>query len=222
VSDHESADEALRRAFQASSETSSGECSTEDVDRIWRAVAGELPAAERHNLIERLATDPALAEVWRMAHELQKSTQFAGLSATTPARRAIVWTRSWLAAAAVLLMAGAGVVVFQRSRIEVNDTFRASNHYVVESTMPADAALPRDSFRLRWTTGPAGSRYQVTATTEDLRVLTTASDLTTPELVIERNVLSEIPPGARVLWRVDVTLPGGERVSSATFTTRVQ
>jgi hypothetical protein len=157
-----------------------------------------------------------------MAHELQKSPQLAGLSAAAPARRASVWTRSWLAAAAVLLLAGASVVVIQRSRIEVNDTFRASNHYAVESTVPADAALPRDAFRLRWTPGQAGSHYQVTATTEDLRVLTTATDLTTPELMIEPILLSEVPSGARVLWRVDATLPGGERVSSETFTTRVQ
>ena len=62
--------------------------------------------------------------------------------------------------------------------------------------------------------GPQDSRYQVRVTTEDLRVLTTISDLTEPEVVLESAVLSSVPPGARVLWQVDATLPGGENVSS--------
>ena len=63
------------------------------------------------------------------------------------------------------------------------DEFRASPAFVVESLVPADAALPRDAFRLRWTPGPEGSRYQVRVTTEDLQVLATAADLTAPEFV---------------------------------------
>jgi hypothetical protein len=62
----------------------------------------------------------------------------------------------------------------------------------------------------------------VRVTTDDLRVLTVAADLTMPELVIQRDLLSQVAPGARVLWQVDVMLPGGKRVSSQTFTTRVQ
>ena len=65
--------------------------------------------------------------------------------------------------------------------------------------MQPDATLPRDAFRLRWTPGPQDSRYQVRVTTEDLRVLTTVSDLTVPELVLDRELLSGVAPGARVL-----------------------
>lgn len=222
VSGHQINDDALRDAFRSLSETFERGCSSEDLDRVWRAVAGTLPVAERHDLIDRLATDPALAEAWRVAHDLQQANETTQAAATPVRRHATSWPLPWLAAAAALLIGAATVVVIQRSRPEVNDTFRTSNHYVVESLVPPDATLARDAFRLRWTPGPPQSRYQVRVTTEDLRVLKTATDLTTSELVIERSLLSEIPAGARVLWQVDVALPGGERVSSETFTTRVQ
>ena len=58
---------------------------------------------------------------------------------------------------------------------------------------------------------------QVRVTTEDLRVLATVSDLTMPELALESAVLTSVPSGARVLWQVEATLPGGENVASETF-----
>jgi hypothetical protein len=138
---------------------------------------------------------------------------------TRPAR---FWTRPWLAAAAVLLVGVAAALVVRFSPSS-RDTFRDSNHQVIESLVPADAALPRDAFRLRWTPGPQGSRYQVRVTTEDLRVLTTVSDLTGPELVVDRDLLAGVAAGARVLWQVDVSLPGREGIlPSPTFMVRVQ
>ena len=59
-------------------------------------------------------------------------------------------------------------------------------------------------------------------TTDDLRVLTTAAELTAPELTVPPERLSELASGARVLWQVVVALPGGETVSSETFVVRVQ
>jgi hypothetical protein len=221
VNDRHAADEKLREAFRALAETSEGDCSEEDLDRIARALAGELPASERRDLIDRLTTDPALAEAWRIAAELRGATATAE-SAPPRGRRFAVGPRAWLAAAAVLFVVASGVVVIQRWQREGNDTFRASNQYVVESFVAEDASLPRDAFRLRWTPGPPQSRYQVRVTTEDLRVLTVAADLPAAELVVDRDLLSQVAPGARVLWQVDVTLPGGGRVSSQTFTTRVQ
>ena len=42
-------DHALRSAFQALSDSSVSDCSQADLDRIWRAVDGELPADERRH-----------------------------------------------------------------------------------------------------------------------------------------------------------------------------
>jgi hypothetical protein len=220
VTDRHEADEKLREAFQSLSGTSREEPSREQLEEIWRAVSGDLPAQERRELVDRMARDPALAEAWRTAHELWQAA--AQPTAAAEPRGARLWTRSWLAAAAAVLIAVTAGVLFQVSRPPSEDAFRDPGHYVVASLVPPDAILPRDAFRLRWTRGPGDSRYHVRVTTENLRVLTTVSDLSSPELVIGREVLASVAPGARVLWQVDVTLPEGDTVSSETFVVRVQ
>lgn len=211
-------DQELRDAFQALGHASHEAPSPADIDQIWRAVSGDLPAEERRRLVDRMATDAALAESWRIAQELYQAAPRSE-GGVTPTR---FWTRSWMGAAAALLVAvGVGVAV-QLWRLTVQDTFRESAAYVVESQLKADASLPRNAFRLQWTPGPAGSRYRVRVTTEDLTILTTASDLSAPELVVSRERLSTVTSGSRVFWQVDVTLPEGTTVSSQTFVVRVQ
>ncbi|HEY6361898.1 MAG TPA: hypothetical protein VIX63_12375 [Vicinamibacterales bacterium] len=218
MTDRDAADERLREAFQALGDTSREEPSAEELDRIWRAVSGDLPPAERRELVDRMAADPALADAWRVAHELRRA---ASLETRAETRAVPFWTPSWMAAAAVLLIGIAIGVVFQLSP-SPGDTFRDADTYAIESLVQPETTLPRDAFRLRWTPGPQDSRYQVRVTTEDLRVLATIADLTEPEVVLESAVLSSVAPGARVLWQVDATLPGGENVSSETFIVRVQ
>jgi hypothetical protein len=218
VTDPDAADERLRQAFQRLGETSREEPSAEDVDRIWRAAAGDLSADERRELVDRTATDPALAEAWRAAKELSRAAPVDTPAATAGSRFS---TPGWLAAAAVLLVGVALGVIAQLSPPR-DGTYRDVGTDVIAPLVEPDATLPRDAFRLRWTAGPPDSRYLVRVTTEDLRVLTTVPDLTVPELVLDPGLLSSIDPGARVLWQVDATLPGGERVSSETFVVRVQ
>lgn len=217
MSERHSNDEILRGAFQALSDSSGSECSPADLDRIWRAVEGELPADERRELVERLATDPACAEAWRVAHELRRSFS----TTTAQERRRPRHSASWLAVAAVLLMA-ASVVFFSRRDQASDTTFRDYGRPAIASLVPADAALPKDAFQLRWTPGPQDSRYQVQVSTEDLRLLATVGDLTRPEVAIDSARLADVPRGSRVLWQVQVTLPDGERAVSPTFVTRVQ
>jgi hypothetical protein len=164
-----------------------------------------------------MASDPALAESWRIASELYREAPRAATSA--PVRRSIP---SWMAAAAALLVAVGIGVVLRWSTPPVEDSFRNSEPYVVRSLVQSDATLSRDAFRLRWTPGPTGSRYQVRVTTEDLKVLTTVSGLTTPEFVVSSDVLSTLTPGSLVFWQVDVVLPDGNTVPSPTFAVRVQ
>jgi hypothetical protein len=216
VSDH-SGDERLRRAFQATAGRSDTECTPDDLDRIWRAVCGDLPAAERRQLVERLARDPACAEAWRVATELWEASGAARQEDASPRSR--MWSAPWLAAAAVLVLAvGAALVV---RLAPPGDEFRDASGYVIESQVPADTTLPRDAFTLRWTRGPEGSRYAVRVTTEDLRLLVTASDLTTAELNVPADRFASLPDGSRVFWQVDATLPGGDTVPSPTFVARV-
>jgi hypothetical protein len=210
------ADERLRDAFQALGDAVHEDLSADEVERVWLAVSGDMPADERRELVDRMATSPALAKAWRVAHELWRETQ----PATTSGLAA--WPRSWMAAAAAVVLAiGVGIFV-QVAPERGGDTFRDPNRYVVEALVPHEAELPRDAFRLRWTPGPEDSRYRVRVTTEDLRVLTTVSEVTVPELVVDPGLLSGVASGARVLWQVDATLPGGESVLSETFVVRVR
>jgi hypothetical protein len=212
-------DARLREAFGTLADTSQSEVSDELRERIWLAVSGELPAAERRELVERVATDAACAEAWRVASELRQALDAEG--ATVAPGSAPGWKSRWLAAAAALLVSTAVGVVWLLNRPS-GDEFRASPGYVVESLVPADAQLPRNAFRLRWTPGPAGSRYEARVTTADLQLLAMPYDLTTAEIVLDPAVLSTVPGGASVLWQVDVLLPAGQRITSPTFVTRVE
>jgi len=212
------ADDRLKAAFQSLSAVAGADCSREEIERVWQAVSGELPADERRNVVDRMASQPALAEAWRVAHELRLAQQEGAPREAEPAARS--WTPAWIGLAALLVLTvGVGLVQFSRPPA---DTFRDAGSYVVESLVPSDATLPRDAFVLRWKPGPEGSRYEVRVTTEDLRVLTTAADLTSPELTLPRELLSGVGPGTRVLWQVVVALPGGDTVSSQTFVVRAQ
>jgi len=221
VSDDRLRDEQLRAAFQQLGETANDECSADDLERVWRAVAGELSGDARRELIDRLAANPALAQAWRAARELQANERADQSGAATAPRQGRTWSLGWLATAAVLLLAAGGIVMVQRSRPPV-DTFRAAGGAALESLIPADASLPRDDFRLRWTPGPPDSRYQVRITTADLRVLASAAGISQAEYVVPSEALSSVRTGERVLWQVDATFAPGERKSSATFAARLR
>jgi len=223
VTEPRASDERLAEAFRALGSTDDTEVPEDLRERIWLAVSGALPPEERRDLVERTVTDPACAEAWRVASELWQASQASAAAATAltapvPAAR---WAPRWLAAAAVLLL-GAALGVISLLNRPPGDEFRASPDFAVESLLPAGAALPRDAFRLRWTPGPEGSRYDVRVTTEDLRVLATAADLTTAEFAVEPAVLAGLPGGASLLWQVDASLPNGNRLASPTFIVRVE
>jgi hypothetical protein len=59
-------------------------------------------------------------------------------------------------------------------------------------------------------------------TSEDLRLLATATGLMAAEFVVVPAQLVDVGPGARVLWQVDVVLPDGGRVASQTFVMAVR
>ncbi|AMY09085.1 hypothetical protein LuPra_02296 [Luteitalea pratensis] len=216
-------DERLADVFRAIEDSSAVAVSDSDRERIWLAISGELPPEERRALVDQMATTPAYAEAWRVAHEMWRASQgTAAEAADTPVRHyPRRWTAPWVAAAAVLLVGTTIGLVSLREQQSV-DKFRSSPGYVIESRVPDAGALPREAFRLQWAAGPEGSRYRVRVTTEDLVVLATAADLAAAEFSVAATQLSELPPGTTVLWQVDAYLPDGERVTSRTFVTHVR
>jgi hypothetical protein len=209
----------LHEAFTSLVELPAPDESEELRERIWLAVSGELPPAERRALIDRMATDAACAEAWRVAHEMWLAHQPSGV--LLPWRHSTSWTSPWLAAAATFLVVSAiGIVsIFNDAPA---DEFRASPGYVVTSRVPADTPLPRNEFLLQWTSAAEGSRYQLRVTTEDLQVLATVTDLTATQFVVPSARLAALPDGASVFWQVDALLPTGERITSPTFVAHVK
>ena len=212
-------DVTLQEAFRSLAELPAPEVSDELRERIWQAVSGELPPAERRALIDRMATDAACAEAWRVAHEMWMAHQPSGV--LLPWRHRTPWTTPWLAAAATFLIVSAIGIVSLFDKAPANE-FRASPGYVVASLVPADTPLPRNEFLLQWTSAAEGSRYQVRVTTEDLRVLATVTDLTTTQFVVPSAELAALRDGASVFWQVDASLPTGERITSPTFVALVK
>lgn len=221
MTDTRKSDERLADAFRAIRD-SSVELTDRERDRIWQAVSGVLPAEQRRALVDQIATSPAHAEAWRVAHAMWRASQGTATETTetsVPAR-ARRWAPPWAAAAVLLIGTAVGLVTLRNQ--PTGDEFRSSAGYVIESRVPDADALPRDAFRLRWAAAPEGSRYRVRVTTEELVVLATAADLSTPEFHVAAPLLSTLPSGATVLWQVDAYLPDGERVTSRTFVTRVR
>jgi hypothetical protein len=189
-------------------------------DRIWLAVSGELPPEDRRELVDRMASNPASAEAWRVAHELWQASR-AHTDVVIAPDRMMRWPSNWLLAAATFAIATT-IAVASLFNTPPADEFRASSGYIVSSLVQAETPLPRDAFRLRWTPGPEGSRYRVRVTTEDLQVLATAAELTVAELVVQPAALARLSDGGSVFWQVDVMLPSGERITSPTFVARVR
>jgi len=210
-------DAALQDAYQAAVARSSGDCAPDDVEKVWLAVTGDLDAGQRRDLIDRMATDPALAQAWRVAVELDRARGGPSLAGRQPTR----WLPAALIGLAAMVVVAVGLRVLVVNRTPA-DTFRAGGVTTVESLIVSDAPLPREAFVLRWKPGPEGSRYAVRVTTEDLRVLTTVNELAATEYTVSRDALAGVPAGARVLWQVVVSAPGGETISSQTFVVRVQ
>lgn len=210
-------DTALQAAYQAAVASASGDCTPEDVELVWRAVSGDVDVERRRDLIDRMSTNPALAQAWRVAVELSRAR---GAGEAT-GRRSVRWLPAAVMGLAAALIVAVGVRAILVNRTPA-DTFRAGVAPIVESTIPSDALLPRDAVVLRWRPGPVGSRYAIRVTTEDLKVLATASDLTAAEFTVPRDALAPVPAGARLLWQVVMASSGGETISSQTFVVRVQ
>ena len=92
----------------------------------------------------------------------------------------------------------------------------------ITSLIPETEPLDRRAATLRWTAGPEGTRYRVTVSTEDFRVLATRDALTVNELTLDPDALSSLRSGDKVLWRVEAIEPAGRRRSSPTFVHRLR
>jgi hypothetical protein len=213
-------DARLRAAFHA--REPSGESGPHPSgDELWEAVRRELPAERRRALVDHTATCAACAEAWRLAAEM--AAEAAPVADRPPLRRPVLtWLAPLAAAAAVLVAVGAGLWGSRAPVAVEAPGYRGDEAAAVRSLVGDGGELPRGDFRLRWSAGPDGSRYDLRVTTESLEVLWDASGLEQTSYVVPPSALAPVPSGGRVLWRIEVARPDGGRDASRTFVTRVR
>lgn len=214
----------LREAFSADAATTPAPEHCVAPETIWAAVRGTVPPATVREVIEHTAACASCAEDWRLAVAFCDPHQ-----AALPYRRRSLGRLlrvSGLAAAAALIVAVGATVVFDRSAPPEGQVFRQSERAGIggiASLIAEGETLARESCELRWTSaGPPGTTYGVTVSTPELRVVAFAKGLTTPAFQVPADSLAELPGPATLLWRVEATLPSGERLTSPTFTTTIQ
>jgi len=205
--------EALRSA--ASRARPTRECPAPD--RFWAALRRELPSSQVRDLVDHTVTCPSCAQAWRLAREVAE-----GLGpATERQRERTRWTWGALAAVATLLIAVA-IPLFRMALGPGTPAYRDTEDAAVRSLLDEAVPLPPDRCVLRWTRGPSGCRYDIQVTTEALVPVARAEALASPEFKVQASALIGLPPGTRLLWRVETILEDGTRVSSVTFLTTLQ
>jgi hypothetical protein len=115
-----------------------------------------------------------------------------------------------------------GTVMVVRQPPSPDPVVRDRPANTIRSLLAEDASLPRDAFHLRWSGGPAGSRYDVIVTTTGLDEVANVRAIEGTELTIEPARLAPVSPGTRLLWRVVASTPDGRTIASPTYAVIVQ
>ncbi|NOZ94319.1 MAG: zf-HC2 domain-containing protein [Acidobacteria bacterium] len=213
----------LRDAFSAEAWAPPG-TGCPDAEELWASAAGELDPQADQKILLHLAECAQCSGAWRLAREIVSPGETAEerVVRLEKGRRSRTWRRpAYLAAAATLLIGlglGTGLLINRRGPAS-QPVYRQQRASVNIVASPQTQRLPRSACRLRWSAGPAGSRYDLTVTTKDLDILAVVRGLTEPEHLLPPE---KIPRSTReILWRVTVHLPGGGSVSSKTFSSRI-
>jgi hypothetical protein len=218
VSDREL--EALREAWGALPPNAPGpDCSPPDA--IWNAVAGHHPETEVQAMLAHSVGCADCAALWRLARELQVTEREEASPAPVVPLRPRSWR--WLAGGGALAAAAllAVVLVPRIGQREAAPVVRGRDDGLLRPD-PAAETLDRAHPVLRWSGAPQGSRYSVVVSARDLTVLYRRSGLDTPELELPAEALTGVPPGGDVVWRVEAIAPGGRRISSGAFLSKVR
>jgi len=211
----------MRRAFGSLSQPAPAPATCPPPETIWGAVRGELPPAQTRTVVEHMAACPSCAEDWRLAVALQRPETASKVIQASERFSFGQRIRNWgLAAAAVLALAVVGVQMIPRPGEEAS--YRGDGT-TIQALVEEGQSLPRQQFLLRWSAlETPGATYDVEVSTEDLRVVASGDDLREPQFLVPAQNLAGLPPGARLLWKVDAELPEGGHVTSTTFVTTVQ
>lgn len=216
---------ALRAAMAAAGEDARPLPDCPPPDSLWRAVGGELGPEAAREIVDHVSVCPVCAEAWDLAVDLgrdlgdeAREPEVTERRIGAPLRRAGAW---WIAALLALALAGPFLL---RSG---EDTLRGEAGSL-RSRLAADEVLPRDHCLLRWAGPEAAVRYELElswATSESFGTLPGAREIvageTGGEYLVPASDLREVPPGARLLWRIRALGDDGP-LAEKTFTATLE
>jgi hypothetical protein len=192
-------------------------------EAIWEAVAGKRPESEVHTMLSHSLECADCSALWRLARELHGAAGdlVTGAGGVVPLARAR--PSRWVAVVGALAAAAAVVLVLlpRTTGNRPEPVVRGSEGPTLRAD-PATATLDRGHPVLRWSGAPEGSRYTVVVSTRDLTVLYRRSGVVGTELDLPPEALAAVTPGTEIVWRVEAIAPGGRRISSEAFVSRVQ
>jgi hypothetical protein len=206
----------LRDAFIADAELQAEGANCPPAERILESVCGELSAKDDEGVLFHIGECGACAAAWRLARELAEDKIPVGILHRTRGPTILAWGR-WIAAAAVLIVAVGLGVQFMGPNVEEEPVYRAQESAWLLQEGKDGAALPRESFILRWTDGPEGSTYDIRVMTEELDLVAEARMLGLSEFHLPPAALAQLPGRARIFWQVTAHLPDGRRIDSDSF-----
>lgn len=213
----------LQRSFWAAEAAPSRTGGCPEPELIWDAAHARLAADAACQVVEHIAVCGACAADWRLAlrSEMEIPAQPTAPTVPHPSR---AWGRkALLAAAAVLILAGALLTGREAFHEPTPATgFRSQEEMEIRALIPEDRPVPKDRTVLRWTPIPAATAYDIEISTIDLKVLVKTGDLTQPEFTVPPAALQQLGPDRTLVWRVEARIRGGRRVVSQAFLTRIE
>jgi hypothetical protein len=210
--------EKLRRSFAAlDGHEHVGECPT--AETIWDAVHARLAVDEASGVVDHIAGCPSCAADWRIAMRSDQRVAPSAVAATSPRHTTLRWTA--LATAATVILAALLVTVI-RYRDAGTPVYRTGDETRIESLVPEDQVLSRDSAILRWSPVGEDALYSIEVGTLGLVPLASAHDLKETEFTVPREALLSVGAGESIVWQIEASLPDGRHVASEAFISRIE
>ena len=219
-------DERLRRAFQTPGNRHQAPGEVPAPELLWDGVNGELSAAQTARLVAETALDSDRAEEWRLAKNLQAAVLKPSPATVVPMRPRLLSPRIWFSAAAVFLIAAAGLWLARMDQTPEPPTYRNSDtaEFPIRSLLPPDGRLSRARPLLAWEAAHPEevSTYRITLSTEGLETLLSEQVVDDSSFLIPEELIRDLPAGATLLWRVSAVTGDGTLWSSPTFISRLE
>lgn len=210
-----------------------------DPETLWAVMRGKADPDTVAEIVERLRDDPALREEWALAQsfadaaEREETETETGMNVVAPsvepergepapAANAGSY-RTWLVVAGVAAAVLLAVLLTREDRVDYQDDPRQMRQGDAEGIKAlVTGKVPRSAAVLRWSAVDDAKHYKLSVTTQALQPVFERAGLTSTELELPADSLASVPVGAKLLWRVEASMPDGTKRRSTTFTTELQ